>query len=185
MASVDDIEELIATRKLNGIDDGLYKESDKNVANKIKRQVENAIRYYKNIDNIEEVPIDILRAMYKDLLAELEQNKIKLQKSWSNNLELSGQLKEAKARIKKLENKLLDTMHSTKIIKKETPEYIKENYIPVQKVKDKIEELKIKSQQTYEEFLKSNRLDMNLHCRGIYTDAQIVILKELLEENKK
>lgn len=33
MASVDDIEELIATRKLNGIDDGLYKESDKNVAN--------------------------------------------------------------------------------------------------------------------------------------------------------
>lgn len=75
MASVDDIEELIATRKLNGIDDGLYKESDKNVANKIKRQVENAIRYYKNIDNIEEVPIDILRAMYKDLLAELEQNK--------------------------------------------------------------------------------------------------------------
>ena len=74
MASVDDIEELIATRRLNGVDDGLY-ESDKNVANKIKRQVENAIRYYKNIDNIEEVPIDILRAMYKDLLAELEQNK--------------------------------------------------------------------------------------------------------------
>ena len=33
MASVDDIEELIATRELNGIDDGLYKESDKNVAN--------------------------------------------------------------------------------------------------------------------------------------------------------
>ena len=32
MASVDDIEELIATRKLNGVDDGLY-ESDKNVAN--------------------------------------------------------------------------------------------------------------------------------------------------------
>lgn len=32
MASVDDIEELIATRRLNGVDDGLY-ESDKNVAN--------------------------------------------------------------------------------------------------------------------------------------------------------
>lgn len=32
MASVDDIDELIATRKLNGLDDGLY-ESDKNVAN--------------------------------------------------------------------------------------------------------------------------------------------------------
>lgn len=32
MASVDDIEELIATRRLNGVDDGLY-ESDKNVVN--------------------------------------------------------------------------------------------------------------------------------------------------------
>lgn len=32
MASVDDIDELIATRRLNGVDDGLY-ESDKNVAN--------------------------------------------------------------------------------------------------------------------------------------------------------
>ena len=62
---------------------------------------------------------------------------------------------------------------------------IYEKYIPKQKIKDKIEELKIKSQQTYEEFLKSNRLDMNLHCRGIYTDAQIVILKELLEEKKQ
>lgn len=32
MSSVDDNDELIATRKLNGLDDGLY-ESDKNVAN--------------------------------------------------------------------------------------------------------------------------------------------------------
>ena len=32
MASVDDLDELIATRRLNGLDDGLY-ESDKNVAN--------------------------------------------------------------------------------------------------------------------------------------------------------
>ena len=31
MASVDDIDELIETRKLNGVDDGLY-ESDQNVA---------------------------------------------------------------------------------------------------------------------------------------------------------
>ena len=31
MASVEDLDELIATRRLNGLDDGLY-ESDKNVA---------------------------------------------------------------------------------------------------------------------------------------------------------
>lgn len=172
MASVDDYEELIATRKLNGLDDGLY-ESDKNVANKIKRQVENAIRYYKNIDNIEEVPIDILRAMYKDLLAELEQNKIKLQKSWSNNLELSGQLKEANSRIKELEDKLLDTIHGTKIIKKETPEYIKENYIPIQKISNKIEELK----KQKEELKYKAKLGLIQRI-----NAEIKLLEELLEE---
>lgn len=32
MASVDDLDELIATRRLNGLNDNLYKESDKNVA---------------------------------------------------------------------------------------------------------------------------------------------------------
>ena len=173
MSDLDD-EELIATRKLNGLDDGLY-ESDKNVANKIKRQVENAIRYYKNIDNIEEVPIDILRAMYKDLLAELEQNKIKLQKSWSNNLELSGQLKEANSRIKELEDKLLDTIHGTKIIKKETPEYIKENYIPIQKISNKIEELK----KQKEELKYKAKLGLIQRI-----NAEIKLLEELLEEGE-
>lgn len=43
----------------------------------------------------------------------------------------------------KLKDKLLDTTEGQKVIKEETPQYIKENYIPVQKVKDKIEELDI------------------------------------------
>lgn len=42
----------------------------------------------------------------------------------------------------KLKDKLLDTLEGRKVIKEETPQYIKENYIPVQKVKDKIEEYK-------------------------------------------
>lgn len=41
-----------------------------------------------------------------------------------------------------LKNKLLDTLEGQKVIKEETPQYIKENYISVQKVKDKIEEYK-------------------------------------------
>lgn len=52
--------------------------------------------------------------------------------------------------------------------------------IPIQKVKDKLEELIPKSQQTYEEFKKSNKFDTTLHSRGIYLDAQIILLKELL-----
>lgn len=43
----------------------------------------------------------------------------------------------------KLKNKLLDTLEGQKVIKEETPQYIKENYIPKQKVKDKIEEEKL------------------------------------------
>ncbi len=41
----------------------------------------------------------------------------------------------------KLKNKLLDTLEGQKVIKEETPQYIKENYILVEKVKDKIEEI--------------------------------------------
>lgn len=41
----------------------------------------------------------------------------------------------------KLKNKLLDTLEGQKVIKEETPQYIKENFIPIEKVKDKIEEI--------------------------------------------
>lgn len=57
---------------------------------------------------------------------------------------------------------------------------LKQNCIPIQKIKDKLEELIPKSQQTYEEFKKSNKFDTTLHSRGIYLDAQIILLKELL-----
>lgn len=38
----------------------------------VERQVKNTMEYYKNLDNLEEVPIDILRTVYKDLLQELK-----------------------------------------------------------------------------------------------------------------
>lgn len=62
--------------------------SDKDVVKikeKVKRQTENAIKYYKNLENIEEVPIDILRAMYKDILAEREQDKKRIQELEEEN----------------------------------------------------------------------------------------------------
>lgn len=37
---------------------------DKNVS----RQVTNTLNEYNNIDNLEQVPIDVLRCMYKDIL---------------------------------------------------------------------------------------------------------------------
>ena len=38
----------------------------------------------------------------------------------------------------KLKTKLLDTLEGQKVIKEETPQYIKENYISKEKVKDKL-----------------------------------------------
>lgn len=139
MASVDDIDELIATRKLNGVNDNLYKEDS-------------------NIEDVEKLK----SLLYKGRLTQY--GKRMLIKYYENEIQRQKEIIEDYQRM--------------------YCRAINEN-IPKQKIKDKIEELKIKSQQTYEEFLKSNRLDMNLHCRGIYTDAQIVILKELLEEKKQ
>lgn len=40
----------------------------------------------------------------------------------------------------KLQNKLLDTMKGTKIIREETLEYIKENYVSIQQIKEIVDE---------------------------------------------
>ena len=70
------------------------KTSDENVGNKIKQQTENTIKYYKNIDNIEEVPIDILRAMYKDILSDYTRQKQINEEHQKINGELREQVKE-------------------------------------------------------------------------------------------
>lgn len=41
----------------------------------------------------------------------------------------------------KLRSKLLDTLEGQKVIKEETPQYIKENYISKEKIEDKIRKL--------------------------------------------
>ena len=63
-------------------------------------------------------------------------------------------------------------------------DYVEENFIPKQKVKGKLKELKIERDKIYKEFIESNRLDKQLHVQGIYLDAQIIILQELLEGEK-
>ena len=82
----------------------------------IKRQTKNTINYYKNLEKIEEIPIDILRAMYKDVLAEREQKDKRIQ-----------ELEEALLKVKDKNTTLFITCR---------------NSIPKQKVKDKIEENK-------------------------------------------
>lgn len=66
-------------------------------------------------------------------------------------------------------------LNGQKVIKEETPQYIKENYIPVQKVKDKIEE--------YKNMLKTcNKAKDIDRIKAI--NERILELQELLEGRK-
>lgn len=114
---------------------------------KAKRQTENTINYYKNIEKIEEVPIDILRAMYKDVIAELKQDKKRIEEL------------EAKLEFKSWGD--LDNI--------QFEEYMNQF---IQKVKDKIEELK----KEYEIALEENS------TKAFILKCKISALEELLED---
>ena len=62
-------------------------------------------------------------------------------KALSKSIEILSDYKRVLKENEKLKNKLLDTLEGQKVIKEETPQYIKENFIPIEKVKDKIEEI--------------------------------------------
>lgn len=147
MASVDDLNELIATRRLNGLDDGLFKES--NIEEDIKiLEDENQIIYDFTTRKID----DKWKKAYKNII------------EFSKNALLES--KRDKARIKELEeiNKIFVQNGSN--VKLEI--YIKNNYIPKQKVKDKIKDLEYNSDLGFEKSLEET--------------FKIEVLEELLEE---
>lgn len=119
-----------------------------------------------NVGNIEK---DIERC--KELIKDKHKEWIGLtnQKAIANVLEA----------YEKLQNKLLDTMKGTKIIREETPEYIRVTYIPKQKIKDKIEELKHE---------KNKRIQLGIFILKDYENqhllGEISSLEELLEESE-
>ena len=99
------------------------------------------------------------------------------------NRELKAEMKDGVIAIKlnalqteneKLKNKLLDTLEGQKVIKEEKPQYIKENFIPVEKVKNKIEHYQ-KLQHNYIE--KYDEINEGLQ-------AMISALQELLESEE-
>ena len=72
----------------------------------------------------------------------------------------------------KLKAKLLDTLEGQKVIKEETPQYIKENYISKEKIENK---LKIRKEELGE---SKDSIEASLILREIY------VLEELLESEK-
>lgn len=57
--------------------------------------------------------------------------------------------------------------------------------IPVQKIKDKIEEYKKLSDKFYVKFLESDRYNTDIREKGIKCDAIILALEELIEEREE
>ena len=91
---------------------------------------------------------------------------------------MQQQLEQKDKRIKELEEELEKATRQLDL------DYVEENFIPKQQVKGKLKELKIERDKIYKEFIESNRLDKQLHVQGIYLDAQIIILQELLGGGK-
>ena len=94
-------------------------------------------------------------------------------------------LEKLQKKNKELKNKLLDTLEGQKIIKEETPQYIKENYIPVQIVKDKLEkEIKYHERNILEieniTMLKSKTAKEEAEIE--FNKYAIVVLKKMLQE---
>ena len=95
----------------------------------------------------------------------------------------------------KLKDKLLDTLEGQKVIREETPQYIKENYIPVEKAKDKIEEIQEeynKLDKQIDEYTKSIEKDISTYYENkeriaiMQTLSYFIdTLQELIEEREE
>lgn len=72
-------------------------------------------------------------------------------------------------------------LNGQKVIKEETPQYIKENYIPIQKVKDKIEELNRKIDNGGKTYGRYGGCVINSE-NIMKLQNQIEVLQELLKE---
>lgn len=147
MSSVDDLDELLATRRLYGLNDGLFKEgNDTNVGSMIEEA------FNELIDNFEVVAH----------LTPYGRKGIK------------DNVKKLQARIKELEES--NRIYALNGCNIELELYIKENYIPVQKVKDLMEKEKLPLT------IVGGRGNSKTLAYGIKL-GKIKACEELLEEN--
>ena len=143
--------------------------SEEKYYNKISENTIMSVEDAKNIIN--DMRNDKFKIIGKVKYTNLETATIRMLKEAQS---LERKLEKLQKEITRLQNKLLDKIEGTKIIKEETTEYIKENYIS----KDKIRKL-IKEKQD-----KINKLHSASDCVIIDDlENQISILQELLESS--
>lgn len=99
--------------------------------------LEHILRDYKRVLKENELLRKDIES-WKKYCEEIEEEQTEMS---NKNCELEFEVEKLQKENEELKNKLLDTLEGQKVIKEETPKYIKENYIPIQKIKDKIEEI--------------------------------------------
>ena len=149
----------------------------KEVNEKLKQKIEGQEYIIEKQAHNEEV--------YKKLVIKLEKENTefeKLSKDYSysvdivrENTRLRRQAFDLELENKKLKNKLLDTLEGQKVIKEETPQYIKENYILKSKLKDIIDRIDYDIKKTKEIISKNT----NIYASYRKNDYQIVRLRAM------
>ena len=158
MARVDDYEELIATRKLNGLNDNLYKETIEVLQEELEKknkELDNYLEIHKDYlsDEAEAIRKDIHRLINKIALLEKDETKKK-----ENNSNYLGEEKELS--MGEIIDKVLeDPQIMIKQLAKMCDEYKKINEELQIKLKNKQSEIDyLKGQiHVYEKFLKSEK----------------------------
>lgn len=139
-------------------------------------------------ENIEE-DIEIFKNYILELNNDIQETKEvgidtdELEKSYFALKNVLDKLAELQKENAKLKEKLLDTLQGQKVIKGETPEYIKENYIPKQAIKDKLEQAEehlIETDKRIEQPTTSEEEEIVLWVIGIRLTERIKVFKELL-----
>lgn len=131
------------------------------------------------LKEIEKYPIHLTDEQYRKVIENAQMDTLNDRVIAHKFAVMQQQICEKDNRIKELEEELEKANRQLDL------DYVEENFIPKQKVKGKLKELKIERDKIYKEFIESNRLDKQLHVQGIYLDAQIIILQELLEGERK
>ena len=167
-----DNEELLATRKLLGLDKTRIEKSIENLKEYIeedelyilyKRGENKKLSYFDKfcIEHCEDIEV---------LITEYERQKQINQEHRKINGELSEKTKE-------LEDKYI----LEKVAKEEVEELL-ESSIPILKIENEIKKLKTVSNNVFEKFKSTNKIDFKLHDKGIYYEGKISALETLLKE---
>ena len=155
------------------------KTSDKNVANE---EITNNRNKHTYIKEVAERIVNEYREKYKgeEFCPEPSEQTCRAYEI----LNILAELEQKDKRIQELEEKLLDIIQGTEIINKETPEYVKENYIPKQAVIDELNRHKLAYEELSKMYNNTHYEDDEIRARDFYMivteDRIIQVLQELL-----